>query len=67
MPSRYQPVQPFTLEALVTMQQWSSLQSPRRKPVRRADSAVALRDPAGKPNQQAAVSAMGSAEPGESK
>jgi len=67
MPSRFQPVQPFTLEALVAMQQWSALQPARRKPARRGVSSLIVQHSAEQVSAPAVRSALSAVEPGENK
>jgi len=66
MPSRFQPVELFTLEALVARQQWSILQPSRRQPVRRAIPGDASRLLI-KESEPAGASFLTAVEPGENK
>jgi len=67
MPSRFQPVEPFTLEALVTMQQWSALRSPGLKPNEQVTSSRVLRGAAAKAGGRIDASTPGAVESGGNK
>ena len=67
MPSRFQPVEPFTLETLVAMQQWSAVRTANRKPVRHANAARPLAVALAKTGERLTPSALSAVEPGDNK
>ena len=67
MPSRFQPVEPFTLETLVAMQQWSAVRSANRKPVQQTSTVRPLHVASAKAGERLTPSALSAVEPGDHK
>jgi hypothetical protein len=67
MSSRFQPVEPFTLETLVAMQQWSAVRTANRKPFQQASAVRPVRVASAKADERLTPSALSAVEPGDNK